>query len=99
VCFDDLTIKYDLDHVADGTSYVVNVYDYDGKALDWQETAKASGDGRTCTSGFPSGKWRDQYTIVRIVTRRGRWSMPPTLVHLALDPDSNELRVIGLRRE
>lgn len=99
LCFDDLTIKYDLDEVAEGTSYIVRIYDYNGRATDWKETARADTEGRTCTSGFPAGAGHESYTIVRIVTRRGHWDMPATLVHLAMDPDSKALRVIGLRRQ
>ncbi len=99
VCFDDLTIKYDLDPIANGTTYEARVYDYDGDALGWKGTAKPGDGGRACIGGFPAGDSHDSYTIVRIETRRGRWTLPPTLVHLAIDPETQELRVIGLRRE
>jgi hypothetical protein len=99
VCYDDLTLRYQLDAYAIDTEYDAESYDYVGDAIGWRVVAIAPGvDGRTCLSGLTPGSSNDGYTIVSIVTRRGGKNMPAAQLHMATDPATNELRIIGLRR-
>lgn len=99
VCYDDLTLKYQLDAYAIDTEYDAESFDYAGDEIGWHVERVAPGaDGRTCLSGIKPGTTNDSYTIVSIVTRRGGKDMPPAQLHMAADPATSELRVIGLRR-
>ncbi len=100
LCFDDLTIKYDLDEAGRHlTRYTAESADYDGKPLPWKGSAPLTPTGRTCLTGIQPATSHDGYTIVRIKTLRGALGVVPTQVHLAIAPDTRTLRVIGLHRE
>lgn len=100
VCFDDLTIKYDLEEAGRHlTRYSAEAADYDGKPLSWKATAPLTATGRTCMGGLSAASTHDGYTIVRITTLRGALRGVPTQVHLAIAPETGALRVIGLHRE
>jgi hypothetical protein len=97
LCFEDLTVKYELD--GRPTRYVARAFDHDGRPIEWRAEEGAAKDGRTCLHRLRPSQSREGYTIVEIRTERsGGRSLPPTLVHLAVDPRSKRLRVIGLRR-
>jgi len=98
LCFDDLMIKHDLDFVKETTSYVVEAFDYQGRALDERREVRPAPGGRVCIDGLVAATTNDGYTIVSIDTRREqRKPLAPVLVHLARNRDG-VLRVIGLRR-
>ncbi len=100
LCFDDLTIKYDLDEAGRHlTRYAAESADFDGKPLAWKGSAPLTTTGRTCLAGIEPATSHDGYTIVRIRTLRGALGVLPTQVHLAIAPDTGALRVIGLHRE
>ena len=98
LCFDDLMLAYRLEDVATRTTYAARAYDYDGKPTGWKQTTGPGKRGRVCVKGFAPGSKRNGYVIIRLVTRRGGKSMPPTLVHAAKHPKTGVLRLIGLRR-
>ncbi|MBA3453115.1 MAG: hypothetical protein H0T42_08480 [Deltaproteobacteria bacterium] len=100
LCFDDLTIRYDLDEVGRHlTRYKAEAADFDGKPTTWTGTAPLTSSGRTCMTGIQPAKTHDGYTIVRIWTLRGALGVLPTQVHLAIAPETGALRVIGVHRE
>ena len=98
LCFEDLTARYQLEDVSH-TTYDIAGYDYDGRATGWTSTASPGDDGRVCADGLDPSGAKDGYTIVRVVTRRGKSRLPPTLVHAARDSEAGQLHVIGLRRK
>jgi len=97
LCFDDLTVKHQLDGAP--ARYHGRAFDYEGRSLEWRATSAPPVAGRTCVENLPRSPSRNGYLIVELRTeRRGLAELPPTLVHLAVDPRSGHLRVIGLRR-
>jgi hypothetical protein len=98
LCFDDLTLRNRLQTGRAKTTYLLTAYGYDGAPL--APTASLGGDarGRGCFDGIAPGPTHEGYAIARIVTRRGGKFYPPVLVHMATDPATGELRIIGLRR-
>jgi len=92
LCFDDLSVKYELDRRP--VSYRATGFDFDGRATG-SLTVHPGSAGRVCVAGVKPTASEGGYTIVKLETQRG--SLPPTLVHLAKDPQG-ALRVIGLRR-
>lgn len=98
LCFDDLLIRHRLENVVGQTHYSAAAFDYAGKLLPWRARAVPDENGRACIDGFAPGPSHDGYVVLRLVTWRAKQSLPPTLVHLAVDPASRELRIIGLRR-
>ena len=96
LCFDDLALKYAL--TASPTRYSARAFDGDGRPLAWRADEGAANGGRTCLHGLRAPGGRDGYTIVEIRTSRPGADLPPTRVHLAADPRTHRLRVIGLRR-
>ena len=106
VCFDDLLIKHHLDYAVGRTSYAVTGFDYKGGATGFSAKAKATSSGRACVDGVSPSSSSQGYTILRLETDRSinvklrpdERPLPPTLLHLAVDPTKGELRIIGLRR-
>ncbi len=101
LCFDDLAIRHQLAGKSPTeTIYRFRAFDVKGRRLAWT-TDKAAGaaGGYTCAIRLPVAPDADGYTIIRIETsRRGR-QLPAVFVHVARDPATRVLRVIGLRRE
>jgi hypothetical protein len=52
-----------------------------------------------CFDGLPAGSGEEAYTMVGIVTRRGKKKHPPVWVHMAREPAEGRMRVIGIWRE
>ena len=101
LCFQDLAARYALEDVS-ATRYAIDAFDYRGQATGFSAQASPGRDGRVCIDGIGPSSSRDGYLIVRIVTDRGSYRLPPTLVHLAREPGAGgpgAMRVIGLRRE
>jgi hypothetical protein len=57
------------------------------------------GDGILCMTGIEPPASADGYVIVGIHVLRDRQRLPPVWVHLARDPRSGRLRIIGVNRE
>jgi len=93
VCFDDLALRYGFTSAA--TTYGVTSFDFAGHALG-ASTAAATG-AHTCTQALTLGPGPDAYTILEIATQRADYA-GRTLVHVARDRASGELRVIGIWR-
>jgi hypothetical protein len=94
LCFDDLGVRYRLRKRA--TDYVVTTYDRDARRLATPERIRSSSSGHVCTHDLPLANTLDRYTIWELVSpgEPGR-----TYVHVASEPVSGSLRVIGLWRE
>ena len=101
LCYADLWLTYGLGagEADSETAYEVAVFGYDGASMMDPVVLRAQGRG-ACTPPLPRSSGRaDGYMIVSIRTRRAvHPDLGPTHVHLANDPDTNMLRVIGLRR-
>ena len=99
LCFDDLLVSYELDPAAGSqTSYKARSFDFEGKELGWNVDARSGQNHIACVEGFAPGSARDNYTIIRLETQRGGEALDPVEVHLATDPQVNQLRVIGVDR-
>jgi hypothetical protein len=96
LCFDDLLLRYQLSSLGDGTRYGVTVHDGDGRELARSGDRRASAGGRTCVA-LPAVAGGDGYTIVRITTVRPTFR-GSTDVHLAREPGTPRLRIIGIWR-
>jgi hypothetical protein len=93
VCFDDLALRYGFTTAP--TSYAVATFDRHGRAIA-STTVPATGDS-TCTNHFALSGDPDAYTIVELTTQRAAFA-GRTLVHVARDPASGALRIIGIWR-
>jgi len=98
LCADDLLLHHGLGDAAIETRYEARAYDWHGRLLPWRGRAGPGRDGSFCLDRLRSGRARHDYTIVEIRTRRGPRKYAPVLVHLARDPGSGRLRVIGIDR-
>ncbi len=99
LCFEDLLLKYDLDAGAYDTTYRAAAYDWTGRATGWRGAAEPGAHHpRTCLGGIEPGPQADGYVIIDLTTHRADTTLPPTQVHLALDPATRALRVVGIRR-
>lgn len=100
VCGRDLLLWYALDRAAVGsTRYTLRAYDYEGRPSAWRGSIVARDDGHFCADGLPPSGDEGRYTIVGITTHRGRTSLDPVWLHLAADPESGRLRVVGIDRQ
>jgi hypothetical protein len=97
LCFDDLTLVYGLEPGAEATTYHITAYDVDAHMLGATAAVHAGVRGRSCTGALPAGAGRGGYTILRIETARAGFDAE-TFVHVARDPASHTLRVIGIWR-
>lgn len=94
LCFDDLLLTYFRDDRP--AHYAARAFDFAGAPTGWR--ARAGAAASTCLAGIAPGRDHDGYVIVELVTVRGGAERPAVRVHLALDPASHALRVIGIRR-
>jgi hypothetical protein len=93
VCFDDLALRHGF--TAEPTTYTVATFDRHGQPIGSLDVP-ATGD-RTCTQHLTLASAPDAYTIVELTTRRSAFA-GTTLVHIARDPASGALRIIGIWR-
>ena len=98
LCFDDLLLRYDLYRGNSATSYSAVAYGYDGRETRWRGTALPDERGHACVTALAPGPSHDGYLIVKLATGRGKATLPATEVHLATDPATGKMRVIGIRR-
>jgi len=96
LCFDDLMLAYELGASADDTAYAVTAFDRAGQLLG-ARTTRPDARGHACVASLPLVPEGDGYTIVRVATTRPGFS-GETFVHLARDPASGSVRVIGIWR-
>jgi hypothetical protein len=99
LCFEDLVIRHGLTspEAAANTRYFITTFDRRGRELRRGRSYTATAaTGRVCTKPLALAATNDRYTVVRVQTTgaAGR-----TFVHLARDPASSELRVIGIWRQ
>ena len=97
ICFDDLSLLYQLGAGSAATRYRVTTYDVDGRSVGLPRALAATGSGHVCTSPLDLAAPFDGYTIVRVETLRPGFA-GETFVHLARDPTSGAARVIGIWR-
>ena len=99
LCFDDPL----LIHFAAGdqrlratTQHRIATWDFAGRPLPLR--IERAGADRVCVDGITLPADHDGYTVVDIETVRPGIATNRVLVHIALDPASQQPRVIGLRR-
>ncbi|MGE0397887.1 MAG: hypothetical protein AB7T06_14405 [Kofleriaceae bacterium] len=94
VCFTDLALRHGL--LRTPTTFTVRAFDGYGKPLDFRRTIRPDARGEACVDDFALAPDGSRYTILAVENSRG---MPGTLIHFALDPNSQQPRVIGLFRQ
>jgi hypothetical protein len=97
LCFDDLMLSYDLGARAADTLYTITSFDDGAHAIATPLHARPDARGHACVAYVPLASARDAYTILRVQTARPGFS-GTTFVHVARDPTTGVLRVIGLWR-
>lgn len=80
------------------TQYAVRVYDWSGESLAPEVTIVPATDGSVCVSALPTGANRDGYTMVAYETKPEHGTGAHIVAHLARNPSSGALRVIGIER-
>lgn len=95
LCFDDLAIATDIRSAA-RTRYDLASYDRNG-ALLGSTASGAAANGTSCVRGVRLATAGDGYTIVKVTTSAPGFS-EATFVHLARDPSSGAMRIIGIWR-
>ncbi len=95
VCFDDLALAYQLS--TSQTRYLVRTFDRRGRQLAASSVFDAA-SSHTCTAPIAISSDADGYTIVELETRRDKGGLT-AYVHLARDPQTRALRVIGIWRD
>jgi hypothetical protein len=94
LCFDDLALSLQL---AGTTRYVVSAFDFEGGRHAATVPWVASRDGHTCIPHLPVSADHDGYTIYRITTERAAYA-GTTYVHVAHEPKTGAMRVVGVWR-
>ena len=99
LCFDDLLSSYRLEPgIGAVTEYRAQSFDFAGKSLGWRAKAAPGEQKSACVSGFQPSSSNGSYTIIRLDTSRAARELEPVEVHLATDPDTGSLRIIGINR-
>jgi hypothetical protein len=93
LCFDDLAVVYGLGATAGATEYRVTAYDAAAHPLGPAAVVRPDPTGHACTAALPPAG----YAILRIATTRPGFA-GQTFVHVARDPATGALRVIGIWR-
>jgi hypothetical protein len=99
LCFQDLLLVHfgaAEPALLSGTRQRMVAWDFAGRPLPF--AAERPGAARSCVEGIPLGGGADGYTIVGLDTTRTGAAAQRVLVHLARDPASGRLRIIGVRR-
>jgi hypothetical protein len=95
LCFDDLAVAANI-VPAGPTHYAIAAYDSHARAI--AAPVAVAGAGHACGQNLPIALHeRDAYTIYEVTTRRPGTALR-TYVHVARDPRSGKLRVIGVWR-
>jgi hypothetical protein len=98
ICAVDLLLAYELDD-PERTRYAAGAYDWEGRALGRSHAKTPGRGGKLCVSPLQPGRSHQGYTMVAFETFRGDERLPPTIAHLARDPRSGRLRLIGIERQ
>ncbi|MEO8707182.1 MAG: hypothetical protein ABI867_44555 [Kofleriaceae bacterium] len=99
LCFDDLLVTYNLQSGTRAiTAYDASAYSFAGQRLPWSESATLDPEGHTCLTTVPTGPDHDGYAVVLISTRRAEKRLNSVEVHVATDPATHALRIIGVHR-
>lgn len=97
LCFDDLQVVYGFAPKGKTSPYEVTTYDRRGARVGPASTAQRVASGHVCTGPLPLARTHgDQYTIWRVTSNGSELGV---LVHVARDPVTATLRVIGVWRE
>jgi hypothetical protein len=93
VCFTDLALRHRLETAP--THFTITAHDANGRPAGSEATTIAPDrNGDACVlPTLAAGK--DRYTILMVRSSR---RLPPTQIHLAIDPASGRPRVVGIRR-
>ena len=95
--FDDLMLRYDLGPRAADTQYTITAFDTGGHAIATRQVVRPDAAGHARVPYVPLATARDAYTILRIETARPGFT-GTTFVHVARDPATGAVRVIGIWR-
>ena len=93
LCFDDLMRVNFAGTPA--TKYISRSFDYVGHTL--SSATSTSATPHVCID-FQAANDHDGYTIVELAAQRDGGELPAVRLHIARDPNTHELRVIGIRR-
>jgi hypothetical protein len=93
LCFDDLAMVYG---VGESSGYAIIAYTPDGHALGPAQTIPVRAGGHVCAS-IPLARGDSDYTVVELASLRSERTAAVD-VHVARDPTSRDLRVIGVWR-
>jgi hypothetical protein len=99
LCFEDLLVGHFgavEPALLAGTHHRIEAWNFAGRPLPF--AAARPGSARSCVDGIPLGGGAEGYTIVGLDTVRAGAAAQRVLVHLARDPASGRLRIIGVRR-
>jgi len=85
-------------YVSDNGEKRVVVFDRDGKPVEGAVEVTTPGIRHTgCVQGISPSASAEGYTIVRLDTTRGKKQLSPVEVHLAQQPDTGRLAIIGIK--
>jgi hypothetical protein len=96
LCFDDLMLAYGLGPSASETEYTIAAFDAGGQPIGPPRIVRASENGHACGRATIA-VGHENYTILRVGTARPGFT-GTTFVHVARDPATGALRVIGIWR-
>lgn len=98
LCATDLLLAHGLADREHDTRYLVRSYDGDGDRRGRRRTVLPDAQGRVCVADLRPSASTEGYLIVELRAHRDDGMSPPLFVHLARDPATAALRVIGLDR-
>jgi hypothetical protein len=98
LCFEDLELVHRLGGRPGQTTYAAATFDEAGAATGWRQSLPGDPTGVGCFDGIQPSAGADGYVIARIALTRGK-SFDPVVVHMATDPATGALRIIGVRRQ
>lgn len=98
LCARDLWLLHGFGADPAETRYEVEVFDAAGEPIDEPVGSVGRVDGRVCVQAPRVTGRGDDYRIVRFSTRRSGRRLPHVLAHVAPDPVSGLIRLIGVER-
>jgi hypothetical protein len=98
VCGINLWVAHELDRDIEFV-HSLDAFDRHGVPLKMRRTVEPGPDGSVCLDGIEPPVRAEGYVIVGMHVLRDREWLPSVWVHLARDPRSGKLRIIGVHRE
>ena len=97
LCAVDLMLAHALETSA-STHYMARAYDEFGRSFDGWRELDATDFGSLCVDGIEPSAAADGYTMLSLTTWRHGHELPAVIVHLALVPRTQVLRIVGIER-